>query len=117
MGASKSRKDMIETVAVKTAVPERTIKSILNALVEYIADKLSRGDEVHLMSLGRFWMKSAPKRDIMVPSTGKIHKVGARLIPKFSFGRVIGKIIRKETAKHIPMPGDGKDGSRVSKRR
>lgn len=113
MGASKSRKDMIEGVAVKTALPERVVKSVFNAIVEYIAEHVSRGEDVHLLSLGRFWLKKAPGRSIMVPSVGKLMKVKDRYIPKFSFGRYIERIIRKEAKRNIPISRDGKNGEGV----
>jgi integration host factor subunit beta len=66
---------------------QRDVESVVNAILDSIADALTRGDRVELRGFGAFAVKSRPARVGRNPRTGESVAVCEKVVPMFKSGK------------------------------
>jgi integration host factor subunit beta len=66
---------------------QRDVENIVNAILNEIANALSRGDRVELRGFGAFSVKNRPARTGRNPRTGSKVAVTEKFVPFFKTGK------------------------------
>ncbi|WP_112662081.1 integration host factor subunit beta [Microvirga flavescens] len=66
---------------------QRDVENIVNAILDTIADALSRGDRVELRGFGAFAVKKRDARTGRNPRTGAAVSVSEKVVPVFKTGK------------------------------
>ncbi len=66
---------------------QRDVENIVNAILDTIADALSRGDRVELRGFGAFSVKKRDARTGRNPRTGATVSVSEKMTPVFKTGK------------------------------
>nr|BDD47577.1 hypothetical protein 11 [bacterium] len=91
--------EIIERVATETGLYQYQVKKVLEATAHIVVKDLIRGKEVHVLSLGKFWLSRYGARRGFNPRARKSLWLEERLLPKFTWGRRIYGIIKREATK------------------
>jgi integration host factor subunit beta len=66
---------------------QRDVENIVNAILDTIADALTRGDRVELRGFGAFAVKKRDARTGRNPRTGEAVSVSEKVVPVFKTGK------------------------------
>ena len=66
---------------------QRDVENIVNAILDTIADALTRGDRVELRGFGAFAVKKRDARTGRNPRTGEAVSVQEKVVPVFKTGK------------------------------
>ena len=82
---------------------QRDVENIVNAILDTIADALTRGDRVELRGFGAFSVKSRDARTGRNPRTGETVEVGEKAVPVFKTGKEMRARLNAEPASAPPV--------------
>ena len=82
---------------------QRDVENIVNAILDTIADALTRGDRVELRGFGAFSVKSRDARTGRNPRTGETVEVGEKAVPVFKTGKEMRARLNAEQAAAPPV--------------
>ncbi|KAA2237906.1 integration host factor subunit beta [Salinarimonas soli] len=82
---------------------QRDVENIVNAILDTIADALTRGDRVELRGFGAFSVKSRDARTGRNPRTGETVEVGEKAVPVFKTGKEMRARLNAEKAPAPPV--------------
>ena len=92
--AMVSKSDLIEKIAQRAGVPQKTASLVLTAALDQIVESVSEEQKVSLVGFGTFGAKHRPTREARNPKTGEKMMVPAALVPTFSFGKTFKDTVK-----------------------
>ena len=84
-----TKKEIIADIAKKTNQNEENVKSIVDALLDTIIEKMQSGEEVQLLGFGTFSSIIRKAREGRNPHTGEKVHVAERRSAKFKFSNQV----------------------------
>lgn len=94
--------DLVSRVAKETGLTRRQADMAVDTVLGAIKNSLAIGDRVSLVGFGTFSVKRRAAREGRNPRTGKLLRIPAKKVPKFSPGRSLKKLVSEPTG-----PGEG----------
>jgi integration host factor subunit beta len=101
--ATVTKKELLDRIAVGTAIKHRTAKKIIQAFLDAVVEELSRGNRLEFRDFGVFEHKDRLARTAQNPKTLQQVAVPAKRTVKFKAGRVM-KMRLQESLDHTPRP-------------
>lgn len=84
-----NKTDLITAIAEKAGLPRKDAEKALGALLETVADTLTRGEKIQLVGFGTFETKDRQARAGRNPSTGETIQIPAARLPVFKPGKAL----------------------------
>jgi integration host factor subunit beta len=84
-----TRAQLVEQVALETALTKQQAATILELFLQCIIDALQQGDKVELRGFGSFRCRYRRAREGRNPKTGAPVQVPARKVPFFTPGKAL----------------------------
>ena len=82
-----TKQDLIDIVSEKSGLTKKETGSVLDIILDSIAESLKRGEKVALVGFGTFEAKTRKARQGRNPATGETIQIEARTVPSFKAGR------------------------------
>jgi DNA-binding protein HU-beta len=79
--------DLVDVVAQQKNFPRPQVEATIDALIEAVADGLSKGDRIDLRGFGAFAVRESAARAGRNPQTGETIQIAARRVPTFKAGK------------------------------
>lgn len=81
------KSDLVDMVAQRQNLPRAQVEVTIDALLEAVADGLSRGERVDFRGFGAFAVRESAARSGRNPRTGETIQIAARRTPTFKVGK------------------------------
>jgi DNA-binding protein HU-beta len=81
-----NKRELMEAIAERAAVPKNEAQRYLDAFEEVVSDVLKGGDEIQITGFGKFYVREQKAREGRNPQTGEKMEIPARKVPTFSAG-------------------------------
>ena len=81
-----NKSELIDAIAAKSGVSKADAGKIVDAFVETVVEKVSKGEEVRLIGFGTFGISERAERTGRNPRSGDQIKIPACKAPKFTAG-------------------------------
>ena len=78
-----TNREVVAALCAKTALPEQTVRQVLNTVIDTIKDAVWDGDRVSLTNFGSFYLAERKERTYANPKPGKPKVRPAHKFPKF----------------------------------
>lgn len=88
-----NKSELIEAMAEKLNLPSKTAASIVNTILESMADALVRGENVELRGFGSFTVREYETYTGRNPKTGEQIKVKPKKLPFFKVGKELKEAV------------------------
>jgi len=88
--------DLVEKIAVSTGITKTSAAAAIDTLIDAVTMALKKGDRVTLVGFGTFSVSQRKARNGRNPRTGKVIKIAARRVAKFSPGVELKKHVNKK---------------------
>lgn len=88
-----NKSELIEAMAEKLNLPSKTAASIVNTILESMADALVRGENVELRGFGSFTVREYETYTGRNPKTGELIKVKPKKLPFFKVGKELKEAV------------------------
>jgi len=79
--------DLVDVVAQQRNLPRPQVEATIDALMEAVAEGLSRGERIDLRGFGAFAVRESAARTGRNPQTGEAIQIAARRVPTFKAGK------------------------------
>ena len=79
--------ELVKEIAQKTGMTQKQGAEFLNAFLETVEEKLSKGEKVQLVGFGTFAARNRDAREGMKPGTGEKITIPASVVPSFKAGK------------------------------
>jgi len=89
-----SKDELAREVAARSGLEIGQAKAAVEAMLEEIAKQISSGNEVRLTGFGKFSAVQRAARAGRNPQTGETMQIAAKLVPKFSPGAELKKVVQ-----------------------
>ena len=90
-----NKEELVAEIAKATNVSQRSVSTILSALVETVEKTVSKGEKVTLVGFGTFERRERAARTGRNPQTGAELKIAAKKVPAFSAGKKFKDAVAK----------------------
>ena len=88
-----NKSELIEAMAEQLNLPSKTATSIVNTILEAMADALVRGENVELRGFGSFTVREYETYTGRNPKTGEQIKVKPKKLPFFKVGKELKEAV------------------------
>lgn len=88
-----NKSELTDALANQLNVPTKTAASIVNTILEAMADALVRGENVELRGFGSFTVREYETYTGRNPKTGELIKVKPKKLPFFKVGKELKKAV------------------------
>jgi DNA-binding protein HU-beta len=92
-----TKQEFIDAVAAKAGLTKRDAASAVDAALDVIEDTLSNGDSITFTGFGKFHVTRRDARQGVNPRTGEKVQIRAAVIPKFSAGSVLKRVLNADS--------------------
>jgi len=82
-----NKAQLIEEVSDKTGLTKKDVRTVVDAVMETIANSLEKGEKVTLVGFGTFQVMQRKARRGRNPQTGEEIQISAKKVPKFVPGK------------------------------
>ena len=83
-----NKEELVRTIAIKTAISQKEVSEVLNALIESIVETVASGEKIVLVGFGTFEPRDRKERQGRNPQTGEPILIPATRVPAFSAGKL-----------------------------
>ena len=90
-----NKTELINEVSKRTEVPKATVKKVVDATFNVIADVLNWDGKVQLVGLGSFYVTTRKARKGRNPRTGEVIEIPARKVVRFRAGKQLTDLVNK----------------------
>ena len=90
--------DLVDVVAQQKSLPRPQVEATIDALIEAVADGLSKGERIDLRGFGAFAVRESAARAGRNPQTGETIQIAARRVPTFKAGKELRDKVNKPSA-------------------
>lgn len=90
-----NKKELIESVALKTGLTIKSSTAALNAMIDIVQDEVIAGSKVQLMGFGTFGKKLRGERKSYNPFTKTFTKTKSSTIPYFKPGKNFKDMVKR----------------------
>jgi DNA-binding protein HU-beta len=94
-GKQMNKTELIEAAAASTGMSKSDIQTALDAILEAIANEVSRGNKVTLTGFGNFELRERAARTGRNPQTGEQIQVAASRTPAFKAGKSFKEAVNR----------------------
>ena len=84
-----TKTDLVNVVSAETEVSKKTVDTVVNSVLEAIANALKENDKVQLMGFGTFEVKTVAARDGHNPKTGEAIQIPESKKVSFSASKTL----------------------------
>jgi len=91
--AKVGKKELVEKLSSKTGLTQKDIASVVDAFVNTVGEELKSRNEVTLVGFGTFSAAFTPRKEGVVPGTGKPYVSAEKYVPKFKAGKGLKDIV------------------------
>lgn len=88
--------DLIDKIATSTGISKTSADAAIDTIVDAVTTALKKGDRVTLVGFGTFSVSHRKARNGRNPQTGKVLKIAARRVAKFTPGVELKKHVNKK---------------------
>ncbi len=81
------KSDLVDLVAQQQNLPRPQVEATVDALLQAVADGLSRGERIDLRGFGAFLVRESAARSGRNPRTREVIEIAARKTPTFRVGK------------------------------
>jgi DNA-binding protein HU-beta len=83
-----NKTQLISAVAKESAIKKSDVETIIENLLDVIANEVAKGEKVQITGFGSFERKERGARELKNPRTGELIQVPASKSPSFAAGSV-----------------------------
>ena len=88
-----TKTDLVNVVATETEVSKKTVDTVVNGVLEAIANALKENDKVQLIGFGTFEVKTVAAREGHNPKTGETIQIPESKKVSFSASKVLKDLV------------------------
>ena len=81
------KSDLVDAIAGKENINKANAQSLVEGVLELIADGLAKGEDIDLRGFGRFSVRDSAARTGRNPQNGEAIQIPARRVPNFKPGK------------------------------
>lgn len=89
-----TKKEIIEQLSTETNVAKAKVKQIIERTFDIIAEKVTRGEKVRIVSFGTFWARTRAARLGRNPKTGQRWPIPQTKTPAFLAGKELRDLVK-----------------------
>ncbi len=97
----KALTSMVKIIAEESGVFDYQVRAVIKSLVKNILTRLANGETVHILALGKFWLKKRKPTNVWDPMKKEKSQRAERYVPKFNFGQRAYIFIRDEANRFL----------------
>lgn len=91
------KKDLIDTVALKSNLPKSYVQVVLNHTLDTIISSLMIGEDVQINGFGTFSTKQLAQKVWRNPANNKEMLIPPITVPSFRYSKIIKDIVKSTT--------------------
>lgn len=95
-----NKTELLATMASKLKTTKKQAEESLAAFLETLEEALQQGDSIALVGFGTFTVKARAERNGRNPTTGKIIKIPAKIVPHFKAGKALKDAVNQAKIKN-----------------
>jgi len=91
--AALNKTELIKEIASQTGLTQREVTEVLEAFIDKVVSAVSRGEDVSIYGLGKFYRHTLKERTVRVPGTDKVVRVGGN-VPRFRAAKAFKEAVK-----------------------
>lgn len=89
-----TKADLVKAIAVKAGITQKQANVFVDAFVSTVTEALSKGEEVKLIELGTFKVRTRAERRGKNPRTGEEIVIPVKKVPAFKAAKKLKEAVR-----------------------
>ena len=90
-----NKTELSAAVSEKTGVCKKDCEKVVSAMLDQVAETLTKGDKVQIVGFGSFEVKERQARTGRNPRTGEVVEIAASKAPVFKAGKALKDTVAK----------------------